>query len=121
LAFQVQDDLLDVFGDPEKFGKKPGGDILANKNTYLRVKAMEIADQTTRMALNSWYAAPDSEAKVLEVTHLFRSLGIRELAEKEMESLLQQAFEALDSIEGADKQAKAKLKAFAQYLIAREE
>jgi geranylgeranyl pyrophosphate synthase len=52
---------------------------------------------------------------------LFRSLGIRELAEKEMESLLQQAFEALDSIEGADKQAKAKLKAFAQYLIAREE
>jgi geranylgeranyl diphosphate synthase, type II len=121
LAFQVQDDLLDVFGDPEKFGKKPGGDILANKNTYLRVKAMEIADQTTRMALNSWYAAPDSEAKVLEVTHLFRSLGIRELAEKEMESLLQQAFEALDRIEGADKQAKAKLKAFAQYLIAREE
>lgn len=121
LAFQVQDDLLDVFGDPEKFGKKPGGDILANKNTYLRVKAMEIADQTTRMALNSWYAAPESEAKVLEVTHLFKSLGIRELAENEMQALLQRAFEALDSIEGANEEAKAKLKAFAEYLIAREE
>ncbi len=121
LAFQVQDDLLDVFGDPEKFGKKPGGDILANKNTYLRVKAMEIADQTTRMALNSWYAAPDSEAKILEVTHLFRSLGIRELAEGEMQALLQRAFAALDGIENANEQAKAKLKAFAEYLIAREE
>lgn len=121
LAFQVQDDLLDVFGDPAKFGKKPGGDILANKNTYLRVKAMEIADQTTRMALNSWYAAPESEAKVLEVTHLFKSLGIRELAESEMQALLRRAFEALDDIEGANAEAKAKLKAFAEYLIAREE
>jgi geranylgeranyl diphosphate synthase, type II len=121
LAFQVQDDLLDVFGDPEKFGKKPGGDILANKNTYLRVKAMEIADQTMRVALNSWYAAPDSEAKVLEVTHLFRNLGIREMAEEEMQALLQRAFAALDGIESANEQAKAKLKAFAEYLIAREE
>lgn len=121
LAFQVQDDLLDVFGDPEKFGKKPGGDILANKNTYLRVKAMEIADQPTRLALNSWYAAPDSEAKVLEVTHLFRSLGIRELAENEMQALVQRAFNALDAIEDANEAAKAKLKAFANYLIAREE
>jgi geranylgeranyl diphosphate synthase type II len=121
LAFQVQDDLLDVFGDPSKFGKKPGGDILANKNTYLRVKAMEIADQTTRMALKSWYAAPESEAKVLEVTHLFKTLGIRELAEKEMEALLQQAYAALDGIENANPQAKAKLKSFAEYLIAREE
>lgn len=121
LAFQVQDDLLDVFGDPEKFGKKAGGDILANKNTYLRVKAMEIADESARIALESWYDAPSSEAKVLEVTHLFQSMGIRELAEQEMKSLLGKAFEALEEIENTDLEAKSQLKSFAQYLISRQE
>lgn len=121
LAFQVQDDLLDVFGDPEKFGKKAGGDILANKNTYLRVKAMDIADESTRIALESWYNAPSSDAKVLEVTHLFQSMGIRERAEDEMKALLNKAFAALEQVENANPAAKAHLKSFAQYLISREE
>ena len=121
LAFQVQDDLLDVFGDPVKFGKKAGGDILANKNTYLRVKAMEVANESERIALESWYSAPSSDAKVLEVTHLFQSLGIREMAEREMQALLDKAFAALEEVESANPEAKQQLKAFAQYLVSREE
>ncbi|MBA4304211.1 MAG: isoprenyl synthetase [Sphingobacteriaceae bacterium] len=121
LAFQVQDDLLDVFGDPAKFGKKPGGDILANKNTFLRVKAMEVADEAGVLALQSLYAAPNSEAKVQEITHFFRQWGIRELAEAEMKLLLEQAFEQLNALEGVDEHARQVLRAFAAYLIAREE
>ena len=82
---------------------------------------MEIADESARIALESWYDAPSSEAKVLEVTHLFQSLGIRELAEQEMKSLLAKAFEALEEIENADPEAKSDLKSFAQYLVSREE
>ncbi|MFN3528927.1 MAG: polyprenyl synthetase family protein [Bacteroidia bacterium] len=121
LAFQVQDDLLDVFGDSKKFGKKPGGDILANKNTYLRIKAMEVADENGRIAIESWYQAPASEAKVLEVTHLYASLGVRQMAEQEMQSLLDKAFHAIEGIEQANDAAVEQLKTFAHYLISREE
>ncbi|MFD2146371.1 polyprenyl synthetase family protein [Mucilaginibacter antarcticus] len=56
LAFQLQDDMLDVYGSPEKFGKQVGGDIIANKKTYLLIKALELADATQKTELNKWIA-----------------------------------------------------------------
>src|SRR5690606_14646184 len=58
LAFQLQDDILDVYGDPEKFGKQVGGDILANKKTYLLIKAKELAGRETHSELNQWLSGP---------------------------------------------------------------
>jgi geranylgeranyl diphosphate synthase type II len=55
LGFQLKDDLLDVYGDPEKFGKQPGGDILANKKTYLLIRALELAEGETKIELSNWF------------------------------------------------------------------
>ena len=57
IAFQLQDDLLDVYGDPVVFGKKIGGDILCNKKTYMLIKALEHADKDCFAELNTWIAA----------------------------------------------------------------
>src|SRR5690606_31876884 len=73
IAFQLQDELLDVYGNPRQFGKQPGGDILANKKTYLLVKALEIADEATRSGLTGLFTAThrSPEAKISAVTALY--------------------------------------------------
>lgn len=79
LAFQLQDDLLDVYGDFATFGKKIGGDILCNKKTYLLIKALEHADKQQRAELERWIAAKDyvPEEKVEAVTALYNAIGVR--------------------------------------------
>ncbi|MBU2045104.1 MAG: polyprenyl synthetase family protein [Bacteroidetes bacterium] len=66
IAFQLQDDILDVYGDPEKFGKQVGGDIISNKKTFLLIKALELAEGETAKSLNHWLNLTqfDAEAKV---------------------------------------------------------
>ncbi len=78
IAFQLQDDLLDSFGDPEKFGKQPGGDILQNKKTYLFLKALELADADTKTELLNWYSATDFDEgkKIQSVKGIFSKLEI---------------------------------------------
>ncbi len=83
LAFQLQDDMLDVYGDFETFGKRIGGDILCNKKTYLLIKALEGADEQQRKELEGWINAEDyvAEEKVSAVTALYDAIGVRSVCE----------------------------------------
>ncbi len=86
LAFQLQDDLLDVYGDPAVFGKAIGGDITSNKKTYMLINAVNRADDEQRRELTRWLTATDfdREEKVKAVTALYDQIGIRQLCEQKI-------------------------------------
>ena len=86
LAFQLQDDLLDVYGDPAVFGKAVGGDIVSNKKTYMLINAMNRANPEQRQELLRWIEAKtfDRTEKVRAVTALYDQIGIRELCEQKI-------------------------------------
>jgi geranylgeranyl diphosphate synthase type II len=121
LAFQLQDDILDVYGDPEKFGKQVGGDILADKKTFLLIKARELAKGESASELNKWLNNPDvlPGNKVNAITSIYNSLGVRKLAEAEMETYVRKALNALDKIT-VEPSKKVLLKGFAEQLLIRE-
>ncbi len=121
IGFQLKDDLLDVYGDKEKFGKQVGGDIASNKKTFLLLNALNLASGETKIELDKWLSLEDFEIeeKVTAVTEIYNSLGIKELTEQKIDSYFKLGFEALDKLE-APKERKAQLKSFAEYLINRE-
>lgn len=121
IAFQLQDDILDVYGDPEKFGKQVGGDIISNKKTYLLIKALELAKGETAELLTHILANKDfiSEDKVKAVTAIYNSLDIRQYAENEMQAYADKAFIALDAI-NLPEEHKQYLRNFADGLMVRE-
>jgi len=121
LAFQLQDDILDVYGDPEKFGKQVGGDILADKKTFLLIKARELATGETALELDKWLNNPDvlPENKVKAITTIYNSMEVRKLAEAEMENYVLKALNALDKIP-VDNSRKELLRGFAEQLLIRE-
>lgn len=100
LAFQLQDDLLDVFGDFATFGKKIGGDILCNKKTYLLINALRAASPEQRSELTSWLQRTDyvPEKKVAAVTALYNAIGVRTLAETRIEACFHDALKYLDAV-----------------------
>ena len=100
LAFQLKDDLLDVYGDPAVFGKKIGGDILCNKKTYLLVKALEWADNSQETQLRGWLDATscNPDEKIAAVTQLYDQLKVREMCEKEIAGYTQMAMDDLDKV-----------------------
>jgi geranylgeranyl diphosphate synthase type II len=101
VAFQIQDDYLDTFGDPKLFGKKVGGDIIQNKKTILYLKALEMADADQQTAINSWYSntGQEEKEKVEAVTSLFRSIGVDAAILELQNSYINKAQEALKSLE----------------------
>ena len=121
LAFQLQDDILDVYGDPEKFGKQVGGDILADKKTFLLIKARELAKGETALELDKWLNNSDviPENKVNAITTIYNSIGVRKLVEAEMENYVLKALNALDKI-AVDNSRKELLRKFAEHLLIRE-
>ena len=121
IAFQLQDDILDVYGDPEKFGKQVGGDIISNKKTYLLIKAFELANGQQTTALTNWMAAAkfDNAEKVAVVTAIYNLLDVRQHAENAMQAYADKAFEALDAINLPDGH-KQYLRDFADGLLVRE-
>lgn len=121
IAFQLQDDILDVYGDPEKFGKQVGGDIISNKKTYLLIKALELAGNQRKTELDKWIDLKhfDSVEKVAAVTAIYNSLNIRQRAEEAMQLHTDKAFEALDAINLPAAQ-KQYLHDFADGLLVRE-
>lgn len=120
LAFQLQDDILDVYGNPEKFGKQVGGDILANKKTYLLIKAKELAGRETYSELNQWLTGPHAPGdKIKGVTSIYDQLDIKKHAESKMEEYAAKALKALDTI-AVESPGKALLKGFAEQLFSRE-
>ena len=99
LAFQIQDDILDVYGDPKTFGKAIGGDICCNKKTLLLLTAMETADAESKAELLQWMLVTDrNEEKIAGVTKIYDRLGVREAAETVMEEHTAIALEQLDQL-----------------------
>jgi len=99
MAFQIQDDILDVYGDPATFGKTIGGDICSNKKTILLISALETADAETKAVLLQWLMTTDrNDQKVAEVTKLYNQLGVRQTCEAVMEEHTAQALAQLDKL-----------------------
>ena len=100
LAFQLQDDMLDVYGDFETFGKRIGGDILCNKKTYLLIKAMEGADENQHSQLVKWIEAEeyDPEEKVAAVTSLYNEIGVRQICEDLVNKYFDDARQLLEKV-----------------------
>lgn len=121
LGFQLKDDLLDVYGDPEKFGKQVGGDIISNKKTFMLIEALEKAEGETKVALYKWLSLKEFDAteKVKAVTAIYDTLGIRQVATIKINTYFDKAFEALDSLK-VDEDRKLILRTFAETLIDRE-
>jgi geranylgeranyl diphosphate synthase type II len=123
LGFQLKDDLLDVYGDPEKFGKQVGGDIIENKKTWLLLKALEKSKSSNielYKELQNWISTTGKDAeKVNAVTEIYNKLGIKTAAESMVNSCFEKGLNALESIQ-VDDERKLPLKEFAAYLMARE-
>ncbi len=104
LAFQLQDDLLDVYGDPKVFGKAIGGDIMSNKKTYMLINAYNRANDSQRAELQRWLDAknPDRKEKVTAVTRLYDEIGIRQLCETKINEYFDQARRTLDLVNVGD-------------------
>lgn len=121
IAFQLQDDILDTYGDPEKFGKKVGGDIAQNKKTFLVLKSLELADEATAKNLSQLLSIqPENETQKIEaVTAIFDSLNIRTYANQEKETYRDLAYQHLKAVQISES-AKQLLYDFAQFLVQRE-
>jgi len=121
LAFQLQDDLLDVYGSPEKFGKQVGGDIISNKKTFLLLKSLELANSDQAAELNKWIDAKqfDNQEKVKAVTTIYNDVQVKDHAETAMQTYAEKAFDALEKI-NLPEQNKQYLRKFADSLMVRE-
>ena len=100
LAFQLQDDLLDVYGDPAVFGKAIGGDIMENKKTYMLINALNRANAGQRAELTRWMDAvnPDRQEKIAAVTRLYDELGIRQLCEEKIRGYFEKGKRLLEQV-----------------------
>lgn len=100
LAFQLKDDLLDVYGDPRVFGKNTGGDIVNNKKTYMLINAMRISEQDDRKILMKWLDQTefDRQEKINAVTAIYDRLNIRKLCEQKMDCYYKMALDCLSAI-----------------------
>ena len=120
LAFQLQDDYLDTFGDPKTFGKQIGGDIIENKKTYLYLKSLEIASKDDCEKLLSFYNQniEGNSAKIIEVTKIFELNNIPDLIKEQIQNYTEKAFETLSSM-NITEQSKQGLKNFGLWLMNR--
>jgi len=120
LAFQLQDDYLDTFGDPETFGKQIGGDIIENKKTFLYLKTLEVADKETKKKLKYFYKKKlkDNSLKIVEVTRIFKMNDIPLLIAKEIEKYTQKAFDTLSHMDISEAN-KTNLRNFGLWLMKR--
>ncbi|MFC2111268.1 polyprenyl synthetase family protein [Bacteroidota bacterium] len=120
LAFQLKDDLLDVFGDETVFGKKTGGDIITNKKTYLYIKAFEVADEETRIKLNNLFQLiHQDEEKINQVKKIYSKLQINKIVDQEIDIYYQKALVNLSEI-NIEEERKSEIKTFAENLMKRD-
>lgn len=120
IGFQLKDDLLDVYADKKKFGKQVGGDIIANKKTFLLIKAKEKARGKDKIELDQWLKAKkfNKQKKVKAVTALYDKLSIHQLTEKKIHFYFDKGFKKLEKIQNSP--AKAQLIGFTRDLISRQ-
>ncbi|WP_289053244.1 polyprenyl synthetase family protein [Carboxylicivirga marina] len=120
LAFQLQDDFLDVYGNIETFGKAIGGDIVANKKTFLLLNALQLASGSLHKELLTWINAVDFNAheKIEAVRKIYNSLKVDELAKEKMNFYFEKAIASLNEVKGRESM-KEELREFAVKLIQR--
>lgn len=121
LAFQLQDDYLDVYGDPQTFGKEIGGDITQNKKTYMLINAFCKADAAQREELDKWIGAKefDRKEKVAAVTRLYNEMGIDKMAQAKIAFYFEESKKYLAAV-SVSEDRKAELKAYAQRMMKRQ-
>ena len=121
LAFQLQDDLLDVYGDEKVFGKAIGGDITSNKKTYMLINAVNRANQQERTELMRWIEAKDfdRQEKIEAVTRLYDAIGIRQLCEQKINSYFEEAKQYLDQV-SVSEERKQPLRQYTAEMVHRE-
>jgi geranylgeranyl diphosphate synthase type II len=120
IAFQLQDDLLDTYGDPEIIGKKVGTDILDNKKTFLMIRALDQASPSQKKELISWLTAQrvNPSEKIRAVTGIFDALDIRDETEKKIQEYHDKALASLKQLNRAEER-KVELYNFASFLLNR--
>lgn len=120
LAFQLQDDYLDVYGDPKVFGKKVGGDIICNKKTYMLINAYNRADAEQWRELQHWMEAEtfNSDEKVAAVTAIYNKVGVDKLAIEKIAYYFEESKKYLDAVQVSDER-KAELRLYAQKMMHR--
>jgi geranylgeranyl diphosphate synthase type II len=118
IAFQIQDDYLDAFGDPQKFGKKPGGDIMANKKTFLWLRAMEAASAQQKNKLSELLLRND-ENKIEEMLQVYKSCNIDDWAKELKQKYFSLAMRHLEEIAVVSARKKP-LSQLAEYLMDRD-
>ena len=121
LAFQLQDDYLDVYGDTKVFGKEIGGDITSNKKTYMLINAFNLANDTQRAELQKWVDAKDFDRaeKVAAVTRLYNEIGIDKLAQDKIAYYFEQSKKYLDAV-NVPAERKEELQKYAQKMMKRQ-
>ena len=121
LAFQLQDDYLDVYGDTKVFGKEIGGDITSNKKTYMLINAFNLANEAQRAELQKWVDAKDFDRaeKVAAVTRLYNEIGIAKLAQDKIAYYFEQSKKYLDAV-NVPAERKEELAKYAQKMMKRE-
>jgi geranylgeranyl diphosphate synthase type II len=121
IAFQLQDDLLDVFANQEKFGKKIGGDIVSNKKTFLLLKALELADLRTKSNIQDWIRKKEFEAKikVKAITDIYNELEIKKITENSIHGFYQSAQNIWEKID-LEKERKAELFELSKMIMSRD-
>ena len=119
VAFQIQDDILDLYGDPEKFGKQIGGDIIANKKTLLLLKAFELAQHNPEINVEEMLLMNDHVLKIETAKSMFDSLGVLTFAREQMTFYQDKALGALNEISVSSERKKT-LVELSEYLFQRE-
>lgn len=121
LAFQLQDDYLDVYGDSKVFGKEIGGDITSNKKTYMLINAFNKANAAQREELTRWVSARDFDRneKVDAVTRLYNEIGIDQLAQDKIAYYFEQSKKFLDAV-NVPEEKKEELRKYAQKMMKRQ-
>ena len=121
LAFQLQDDLLDVYGDPKVFGKAIGGDITSNKKTYMLINALLRANDSQREELTKWITAEefDKDEKIAAVTDIYNNIGIRELCEQKINAYFDEARSYLKKV-NISEERKKEMQKFTDLMLHRE-
>lgn len=121
LAFQLQDDYLDVYGDTKVFGKEIGGDITSNKKTYMLINAFNLADEAQRAELQKWVDAKefDRKEKVAAVTRLYNEIGIDKMAQDKIAYYFEQSKKYLDAV-NVPAERKEELAKYAQKMMKRQ-
>ena len=120
LAFQLQDDYLDVYGDFETFGKAIGGDILCNKKTFMLINALAHAPEHLRSELQGWLAATeyDPAEKIEAVRHIYTQVGVDQMAKEQISFYIAQAEDALHALPIAEER-KEILRQWTEQLLGR--